>query len=133
MPRPEPQPWLVPEGLVSVAPAAEKPAVANAAPAYVPDPLIQQMDWDELEAHVKAQSRGEALQAVFGTGVRDADLFVIGEAPGADEEREGEPCVGRAGQPLDQMLRAIGAPRQDNVYIAHIFKLRPPNNRDPKP
>lgn len=59
--------------------------------------------------------------------------MVIGEAPGADEDRKGEPFVGRAGQLLDAMLRAIGLDRGANVYIANVLKSRPPNNRDPKP
>ena len=71
-------------------------------------------------------------QTVFGVGKRDARLFVIGEAPGADEDRQGEPFVGRAGQLLNAMLRAIGLPRSE-VYIANILKCRPPNNRDPEP
>ena len=71
-------------------------------------------------------------QTVFGVGRRDARLFVIGEAPGADEDRQGEPFVGRAGQLLTAMLRAIGLPRSE-VYIANILKCRPPGNRDPQP
>jgi uracil-DNA glycosylase family 4 len=71
-------------------------------------------------------------QTVFGVGRADADLMVIGEAPGADEDRQGEPFVGRAGQLLNAMLEAIRLPR-DEVYIANILKCRPPNNRDPKP
>ena len=93
---------------------------------------IARMDWQALETHVKAQSRGDARQAVFGTGVRDARVMIIGEAPGADEDRQGEPFVGRAGQLLDQMLAAIGLSRSRDVYIANICKFRPPNNRDPR-
>jgi DNA polymerase len=59
--------------------------------------------------------------------------MVIGEAPGAEEDRRGEPFVGRAGQLLDAMLRAIGLSRAENVYIANVLKSRPPNNRDPRP
>jgi DNA polymerase len=59
--------------------------------------------------------------------------MVIGEAPGAEEDRRGEPFVGRAGQLLDAMLRAIGLSRAQNVYIANVLKSRPPNNRDPSP
>jgi DNA polymerase len=65
-------------------------------------------------------------------GRRDARLFVIGEAPGADEDRQGEPFVGRAGQLLNAMLRAIGLSRSE-VFIANILKCRPPGNRDPQP
>jgi DNA polymerase len=71
-------------------------------------------------------------QAVFGVGNRTADWMVIGEAPGADEDRQGEPFVGRAGQLLNSMLKAIGLER-GQVFIANILKSRPPNNRDPRP
>ncbi len=70
-------------------------------------------------------------QTVFGVGNPDADWLVIGEAPGADEDRQGEPFVGRAGRLLNSMLLAIGLPREQ-VFIANILKCRPPNNRDPK-
>jgi DNA polymerase len=69
---------------------------------------------------------------VFGVGNRQAELVVIGEAPGAEEDRQGEPFVGRGGQLLNSMLRAMGAPRQ-TVYIANLLKCRPPGNRDPGP
>ena len=94
---------------------------------------IARMGWEDLEAFVRGQSRSGATQAVFGVGARQADLMVIGEAPGADEDRQGEPFVGRAGQLLDQMLRAIDHSRSRNTYIANICKFRPPNNRDPRP
>jgi DNA polymerase len=70
---------------------------------------------------------------VLGVGPKRADWLVIGEAPGAEEDRRGEPFVGAAGQLLDAMLRAIGLDRKTNVYIANVLKSRPPNNRDPKP
>jgi DNA polymerase len=70
-------------------------------------------------------------QTVFGVGRRDADLLVIGEAPGAEEDRQGEPFVGPAGKLLNAMLAAIGL-RRTEVYIANILKCRPPGNRDPK-
>ena len=72
-------------------------------------------------------------QGVLGVGPKRADWLVIGEAPGAEEDRRGEPFVGAAGQLLDAMLRAIGLDRRTNVYIANVLKSRPPNNRDPKP
>jgi uracil-DNA glycosylase len=72
-------------------------------------------------------------QGVLGVGPKRADWLVIGEAPGAEEDRRGEPFVGAAGQLLDAMLRAIGLDRRTNVYIANILKSRPPNNRDPRP
>lgn len=70
-------------------------------------------------------------QTVFGTGGRDARVMVIGEAPGAEEDRQGVPFVGPAGQLLNAMLRSVGLSR-DDVYIANILKCRPPRNRDPE-
>ena len=67
---------------------------------------------------------------VFGVGRRDAEVLFIGEGPGANEDEQGEPFVGRAGQLLDDMLAIIGLSRWD-VYIANIVKCRPPQNRDP--
>lgn len=72
----------------------------------------------------------ERTQTVFGIGDLNARLLIIGEAPGAEEDRVGEPFVGRAGKLLNSMLRAIGLSRQQ-VYIANILKCRPPSNRDP--
>jgi DNA polymerase len=116
--------------------AASAPvAVASPAPAAAA-PLGASGDaWEALAAEVRACTRcalhATRTQTVFGVGKRDASLFVIGEAPGADEDRQGEPFVGRAGQLLTAMLRAIGLPRSE-VYIANILKCRPPNNRDPE-
>ena len=92
--------------------------------------------WHALEAEVSACTRCPLhltrTRAVFGVGDRSAEWLVIGEAPGAEEDRQGEPFVGRAGQLLDSMLRAIGLARGNNVYIANVLKSRPPGNRDPK-
>ncbi|HET7119680.1 MAG TPA: uracil-DNA glycosylase [Solirubrobacterales bacterium] len=71
-------------------------------------------------------------KAVFGAGNADADLMFVGEAPGAEEDRQGLPFVGRAGQLLNQMLEEIGLSR-DDVFIANVLKSRPPGNRDPQP
>ena len=94
------------------------------------------LGWDELRASVAGCTRCALhqgrTQTVFGVGSPDADWMLIGEAPGAEEDRRGEPFVGRAGKLLDEMLRAIGEAR-DSVFIANILKCRPPNNRDPKP
>jgi uracil-DNA glycosylase len=117
------------------APVAPQPALAL--PDLIPDtPHPESLGWEDLAAAVAA-CRACGLcetrtQTVFGVGNRDADLLVIGEAPGADEDREGEPFVGRAGRLLNQMLLAIGLPRSQ-VYIANILKCRPPGNRDPRP
>jgi DNA polymerase len=93
-----------------------------------------ELDWQGLQQTVKAcracALRGGCTQTVFGVGNHQAELLVIGEAPGADEDRQGEPFVGRAGQLLNAMLLAIGYKREA-VYIANIVKCRPPNNRDP--
>jgi uracil-DNA glycosylase family 4 len=70
---------------------------------------------------------------VFGVGNPHADWLVIGEAPGAEEDRQGKPFVGAAGKLLDAMLQAIGLSREDNVFVANMLKCRPPGNRDPKP
>ncbi len=90
--------------------------------------------WDALHEAVRTCTRcalhSGRTQTVFGVGSRTADLLVIGEAPGAEEDRRGEPFVGRAGQLLNAMLAAIHLAREE-VYIANILKCRPPNNRDP--
>ena len=89
---------------------------------------------DVLREQVKACTRCKLsesrTQTVFGVGNPSADWFIVGEAPGAEEDRRGEPFVGRAGKLLDEMLRAVGQSRQD-VFIANVLKCRPPNNRDP--
>lgn len=94
------------------------------------------LDWPELRECVANCTRCELsasrTNTVFGVGNREADWLIIGEAPGAEEDRQGEPFVGRAGKLLDQMLLAIGQSRE-RVFIANILKCRPPNNRDPKP
>jgi DNA polymerase len=101
-----------------------------------PNGDVAALDWDGVEARVASCSACELhqtrTQSVFGVGDRSADLLVIGEAPGADEDRQGEPFVGRAGQLLNAMLQAIGLKREQ-VFIANILKCRPPGNRDPRP
>jgi uracil-DNA glycosylase family 4 len=93
--------------------------------------------WESLRAEVlgctKCSLHTTRTQGVFGVGNREADWLVVGEAPGAEEDRRGEPFVGRAGHLLDAMLKAIGLHRGANVYIANVLKSRPPGNRDPKP
>ena len=92
--------------------------------------------WHELEQAVstctKCGLHQSRTQAVFGVGDRNARLLIIGEAPGKDEDLQGEPFVGRAGQLLNAMLAAIGLQREQ-IYIANVLKCRPPNNRDPRP
>ena len=109
---------------------------SDAAPDVSASPSVENADWDTLRESVSVCTlcdlhRGRT-QTVFGVGSASADLLIIGEAPGADEDRLGEPFVGRAGQLLNAMLGAIELRRED-VYIANILKCRPPRNRDPKP
>jgi len=102
----------------------------------VPEDAGVEQQWRTLQAEVAACTRCELhatrTQTVFGTGDRRADWMIVGEAPGADEDRQGEPFVGRAGQLLDEMLYAAGFQR-GQVYIANILKCRPPSNRNPSP
>ena len=100
-----------------------------------PDPAVASLDWTALRETVAAcrlcglcETR---TQTVFGVGDTSARWMFIGEAPGADEDRQGEPFVGRAGQLLTSMIRATGLTRE-SVYIANVLKCRPPGNRDPK-
>lgn len=97
---------------------------------------VSEFDWHTLQQTVKACTLCELhtsrTQTVFGVGDANADWLIIGEAPGAEEDRKGEPFVGRAGQLLNNMLQAIGLDR-NRVFIANILKCRPPENRDPKP
>jgi DNA polymerase len=96
------------------------------------------LGWEDLRARVAAcvacaELASQRTQTVFGVGDPDADWLFIGEAPGAEEDRRGEPFVGPAGQLLDNMLAALALERGRKVYIANILKCRPPGNRDPKP
>jgi DNA polymerase len=112
--------------------------VSRHAPSAVPDPepVVAEMDLQQLRQTVAVCRRcplhESRTQAVFGVGSPSADWMIIGEAPGAEEDRLGEPFVGRAGQLLDAMLKALGQSRE-TVYIANVLKCRPPNNRDPRP
>jgi uracil-DNA glycosylase family 4 len=118
----------------------ERPeAVASVPRAGMDNPparVLDFPDWSALEARVAACTRCALHQTrtlpVFGVGDRAAQWMIVGEAPGAEEDRQGEPFVGRAGQLLNEMLAAIGLDRKQ-VYITNILKSRPPNNRDPSP
>ena len=110
------------------------PLVPRGRPAQVEPPAADVPGWDELAEAVSGcrlcglcETR---TQTVFGVGNRSARLMVVGEAPGAEEDRQGEPFVGRAGLLLNAMLRAAGFER-DQVFIANVLKCRPPHNRDP--
>ncbi|NTV96703.1 MAG: uracil-DNA glycosylase, partial [Thiobacillus sp.] len=107
------------------------------APVAGAGPGLAALDWDALRQAVATCTRCSLhetrTKAVFGVGDLQADWLIVGEAPGADEDRQGEPFVGQAGKLLDAMLAAIGQKRGANVYIANVLKSRPPGNRDPKP
>lgn len=109
---------------------------ANTAPAAQNAPDCTQMDWPTLRDSVTncqlCTLHKSRTQTVFGTGDTQANWMIVGEAPGANEDRQGEPFVGKAGQLLNNMLAAVGLPR-NAVYISNVLKCRPPNNRDPKP
>ena len=111
-------------------------ATAAAANTVAEGAEVSALDWPELASRVAGCTRcalhETRTHTVFGTGNRTADWLIIGEAPGADEDRQGEPFVGRAGQLLTAMLQAIGYSREA-VYITNILKCRPPGNRDPLP
>ena len=125
---------------VSPDPASSAPsptALAKASGAPVDGALEgDAADWARLQRQVASCTacalHASRTQTVFGVGNQQASLMVIGEAPGADEDRQGEPFVGRAGRLLTAMLAAIGLQRED-VYIANILKCRPPGNRNPSP
>lgn len=120
----------------AVPPTRQDTPALSAHSAVCAAPVIAGSDWAELEAAV-TDCRACALcegrtRTVFGVGSREADWMIIGEAPGAEEDRQGKPFVGRAGQLLDKMLLALGL-RRDQVFVANLLKCRPPGNRDPKP
>jgi len=108
----------------------------QSAGANAEDRAFDQKAWDDLQTAVAACTKCELhkgrIQTVFGVGNVRAEWMIIGEAPGAEEDKQGEPFVGRAGKLLNSMLRAIGLQREQ-VFIANILKCRPLNNRDPKP
>lgn len=122
--------WVSREPTEAAAGTAE-----SATPAAAETPAVDGLDWRQLAEQVVACQRcslhSSRTQTVFGVGHQQAKLMLIGEAPGAEEDKRGEPFVGAAGQLLNAMLQAIGIARQD-VYIANILKCRPPGNRDPQ-
>ena len=102
-----------------------------------PEPFTPEKAWTELKQVVPACTacglHKTRTQTVLGVGDEQADWLFIGEAPGAEEDRLGEPFVGQAGKLLDNMLAAISLKRGANVYIANLVKCRPPGNRNPEP
>ena len=95
------------------------------------------MTLDELEIKCRDCTKcglcEDRTNLVFGEGKKDADIMLIGEGPGENEDLQGRPFVGRSGQLLDKFLASVDLSRDKNVYIANMVKCRPPKNRDPKP
>ena len=125
-------PVASPPEAAALPPAAAAPRIEVARAA---DPAVAGLDWTALRDTVAGCRRcglcETRTQTVFGVGDTSARWMFIGEAPGADEDRQGEPFVGRAGQLLTSMIRATGLTRE-SVYIANVLKCRPPGNRDPQ-
>jgi len=125
-------------------PHAPEPAAPDLATLQAPAPVSAPAPrdeppaagWQPLEEEVRACTQcglhATRTQTVFGVGQRTAEWLFVGEAPGADEDAQGEPFVGRAGQLLNAMIAALGLKREA-VYIANVLKCRPPGNRDPQP
>lgn len=103
----------------------------------IDEAAIAAMDWPALEAAVATCTAcglaDTRTSTVLGVGDRDAEWMLVGEAPGQNEDLEGEPFVGQAGKLLDNMLAALGLSRDRNVFIANVLKCRPPGNRNPEP
>jgi DNA polymerase len=139
---PEPDAFVAPSEPVrdEMAAPADVTLLSEEASPVAPDidrrAAIMHMDWQALQVAVpecQACSLHETrTRTVFGVGDPDAEWLLVGEAPGAEEDRQGEPFVGQAGKLLDNMLAAIQLQRGKNVYIANVLKCRPPQNRDPQ-
>lgn len=116
------------------APPGDPVAPAESRAAETP---VAMLDWDALAARVADCTRCRLCEkrtnTVFGVGDREADWMLVGEAPGENEDKQGEPFVGQAGKLLDNMLRSLSLERGRNVYIANVIKCRPPGNRNPEP
>jgi DNA polymerase len=145
---PAPAEAALPEAATPEPVPAEAPVPTAPNPPSAPRPLaarpsgVAAMDWPALrEAVAGCEACGlcrSRRNTVFGVGHQQAQWMIIGEAPGEQEDRQGEPFVGKAGQLLDNMLRAVGLTRaeagpEQQVYIANVLKCRPPLNRNPEP
>jgi DNA polymerase len=128
------QQW-VQEGPRTAAPlasAAGIPATAGESRVHEPAADTLRVLGQDAAGCVRCRLHEGRRTVVFGEGAAAADLVVVGEAPGQEEDRTGRPFVGRAGKMLDLLLMSIGFPREA-VYICNVLKCRPPNNRDPQP
>ena len=135
---PEPVVAVVPASVTRVAPVGTIPAAG----VVTPPSAIAALDWPALRESVAACTAcrlcEDRRQTVFGVGNERAHWMIVGEAPGEQEDRQGEPFVGKSGQLLDNMLRALQLTRGEaeparQVYIANTIKCRPPGNRNPAP
>jgi len=133
--------WPAPDEEVPAAPIAIEAAAAALAPAAPASP-VSTLDWPELREAVAACTACKLCetrrQTVFGVGNTSAHWMIVGEAPGEQEDRQGEPFVGKSGHLLDNMLRAVSMTRGEaeparQVFIANTLKCRPPGNRNPQP
>ncbi len=115
----------------TVALGTQHPAPSTVPPSQAAALVLLRADIGEACTRCKLATLGRQ-RIVFGVGHADADLMFVGEAPGADEDVQGIPFVGRAGQLLTKIIEAIGLTR-DQVYIANVIKCRPPGNRNPEP
>jgi uracil-DNA glycosylase family 4 len=117
--------------------SVEGDELAAMTPSLAREARIAKMDWPALKAAVPACTacalHKSRTQTVFGVGDEMADWLLVGEAPGGEEDQQGEPFVGQAGRLLDMMLASIKLSRASNVYIANVLKCRPPGNRNPEP
>jgi DNA polymerase len=131
------EPALVEQARVEALPGDQADATVPDGALDKRQAAVMAMDWPDLLAAIRQCSacplHATRTQAVPGVGAERADWLFIGEAPGADEDAQGEPFVGQAGKLLDAMLAAIGLKRGDNVHIANVLKCRPPGNRNPAP
>ncbi|MFO1504820.1 MAG: uracil-DNA glycosylase [Steroidobacteraceae bacterium] len=128
--------WQQRRPLAEAVNAARADAGAGITAATAQAPAAAGERWEDIAAEVAACRKcglcETRTRTVFGVGDRNARWLVVGEAPGAEEDKQGEPFVGRAGGLLNSMLRGIGLAREQ-VFIANVLKCRPPNNRDPAP
>ncbi|MEM8730163.1 MAG: uracil-DNA glycosylase [Pseudomonadota bacterium] len=131
-PGPGQPPHALPSGAVPDQASDAPDPVALAAQAAQSATTLEELQ-AALEAFEGCELKRGARSTVFCDGIAGARVMVIGEAPGRDEDRDGKPFVGRAGQLLDLMLAPVGLSRQENVYITNVLPWRPPQNRDPRP
>jgi DNA polymerase len=122
---------------MGLAPIWKRRGMNSGSAPELPAQVRENAGWIPLKAEVsgclQCGLHKTRTQTVFGVGDESADWMLIGEAPGAEEDRLGDPFVGQAGRLLDNMLAAIGLSRRKNVYIANVLKCRPPGNRNPAP